>query len=186
MAYADTTASDVKRAYAASVSMAAATTWTISTYSYNAAVQYTGIALSGANGGICFQGGTGLRVLRTTDSFVGLTGIHATIDANSGAGQYARMRYFSSDGAFWISYNRNYVSGPSGSHQTKLARSADNGATWAFITPANSSFGPGAMSSASFAISGSCLYVTYGDYDGMVGGATILRQVKSADGGATW
>ena len=60
MAYADTSSSDVKRAFATSVSMASETTWTIGSTAYADAVTYTGIALNGTNGIICFRGFTTL------------------------------------------------------------------------------------------------------------------------------
>ena len=47
MAYADTSSSDVKRAFATNVSMSAPTTWTIGSTAYSDAVTYTGIALNG-------------------------------------------------------------------------------------------------------------------------------------------
>jgi hypothetical protein len=182
MAYADTTSSNVKRAYAADVSMTTNTTWTIVSTAYTAAVTYTGIALNGANGIICFRGGTGLRQVVTTDTF-GTVGSVTSVDTSGYTGEYARIRYVAADGAFWISYNRNQASPRE--YETKLARSADNGTSWTFLTPYTTSSVGATNCAASFAKDGTRLYATYGVRNGITGIYT-LSQAKSTDGGVTW
>jgi hypothetical protein len=182
MAYADTSSSDVKRAYATNVSMTSATTWTLGSTAYTGPVTYTGIALNGTSGIICFRGDTTLRRVVTTDSFASVGSV-ATVDTSGVTGEYARIRYVAADGAFWISYNRNRDSPVS--YQTKLARSGDNGTSWTFLTPSGTSLIGATHGAASFAKDGTRLYASYGVRNGTTGLST-LWQAKSADGGVTW
>jgi hypothetical protein len=180
MAYADATLSDVKRAWATNVSMDSETSWTIASYAYNSTVDYTGIALNGSNGVICFRGANSLKGILSSDSFA-TVGSHSTIDSVGGAGGYSHLRYLA--GNFWISHNVNVSIDSFGTHQTKLAKSTDNGASWTLTTVASVQGGSPSMKGASFATDGTRLYVTYGYYDGV---SYFLRLSKSTDGGVTW
>jgi len=184
LAYADTTANDVKRAWATAVPMDSATPlWTIGTFNYTATVQYTGIALNGTSGVIAFRGNNSLKALLSTNSFSTVGTSYVDIESANGMGECARIRYDPDDAAFWVCHNQNLILGPSGTHQTLLEQSTDNGATWSQIPAAYVSGGTQTMKAASFARSGSRVYVTYAYYDGT---NRFLRLMKSTDGGLTW
>lgn len=173
----------VGRAYTSAVNWTGTTTWTTTFYNAANTVDYTGIALSGANGVISFRANSVLKVLKSSDSFVNV-GIASTVDSNTNAGQNARIQYV--DSAFRICYVRNYQSGATVYKGVYFLSSTDNGATWTKRTVVDSSFGAGGVGIPSLAFDGSRVYCTYSSMSGIISEPVALVQAKSLDGGVTW